>query len=233
MFWNVLIISVAGGIICLDRIFLQVMISRPVVAGPAIGLILHDPFTGLLCGALIELLWIDRLPIGTYVPPNETVVTVIITAAAILAGNLTGNHTRELAVFCILLFFPLGYAAKAVDTLVIRLNERLSRAAVLAAERGDVRGVSRRHLLGMAGSFAATVLFILVFLYPGVLLAAWMFPLLPEFFRKALTLCYYFLPLLGVAVAIRTVKRQGMVAFFCAVFVAVLVMLEFSHGLAK
>jgi PTS system mannose-specific IIC component len=233
MFWNVLIISLAGGIFCLDRIFLQVMISRPVVAGPAVGLILHDPLTGLLCGALLELLWIDRLPIGTYVPPNDTIVTVIITAAAIMAGNLINNHSRELATFCILLFFPLGYAARQMDTRIIQFNDRLSREAVAAAERGDVRGVSRRHLLGMLISFAAAVLFIFTFLYPGVLLAAWFFPLLPQFFMKALTLCYYFLPLLGVAVAIRTVKRQGMVAFFCAVFVAVLVIMEFAHGLAK
>lgn len=233
MFCNVLITSVAGGIVCLDRISLQVMISRPVVAGPAIGMLLHDPLTGLLCGALLELLWIDRLPIGTYVPPNDTIATVIITAAAILAGDRMGIHSRELAVFCILLFFPLGYAARFMDTLIIRFNDRLSRDAVAAAERGDIQGVSGRHLLGMARSFAATVIFIFIFLYPGVLLAAWMFPLLPDFFRKALTLCYYFLPLLGVAVAIRTVKRRGMVGFFCAVFVTVLVIMEFAHELAK
>jgi PTS system mannose-specific IIC component len=233
MFWNVLIISFAGGIICLDRIFLQVMISRPVVAGPVIGLILQDPLTGLLCGALIELLWIDRLPIGTYVPPNDTIATVIITAAAIMAGNLIGNHSRELAMFCILLFFPLGYLARLMDTLLIQFNEQLSRKAVMAAERGDARGVSGKHLLGIMISFAATVLFIFIFLYAGALLAAWVFPLLPQFFMKALNLCYFFLPLLGVAVALRTVKRQGMVTFFCAVFVVVFVVMEFAHGLAK
>ena len=114
MFWNVLITSFAGGIICLDRIFLQVMVSRPVVAGPIIGLILNDPFTGLLCGALVELLWIDRLPIGTYVPPNDSITTVIITAAAIITGNTFGHHSRELATFCILLFLPLGYLFERV-----------------------------------------------------------------------------------------------------------------------
>jgi PTS system mannose-specific IIC component len=165
------------------------MVSRPVVTGPIIGLILNDPFTGLLCGALVELLWIDRLPIGTYVPPNDSITTVIITAAAIITGNTFGHHSRELATFCILLFLPLGYVSQKMDTFVIKSN--------------------------------------------GLLLVFWIFPLLPLFILKALTLCYFFLPMLGVAVAMITIKRQGMVALFCVVFVTVLMIMEFAHGFAK
>ena len=233
MFWNVLITSVAGGIICLDRIFLQVMVSRPVVTGPIIGLILNDPFTGLLCGALVELLWIDRLPIGTYVPPNDSITTVIITAAAIITGNTFGHHSRELATFCILLFLPLGYVSQKMDTFVIKSNDRLSKNAVSDAEKGDVKSVSRKHVKGLLRSFLATVIFIFIFLYLGLFLVFWIFPLLPLFILKALTLCYFFLPMLGVAVAMITIKRQGMVALFCVVFVTVLMIMEFAHGFAK
>ena len=37
MIMNVLIVSIVGGILCLDRIFVQVLISRPIVAAPVIG----------------------------------------------------------------------------------------------------------------------------------------------------------------------------------------------------
>jgi len=233
MLWNVLITSFAGGIICLDRIFLQVMISRPVVAGPIIGMILKDPLTGLLCGALVELIWMDRLPIGTYIPPNDTVTTVIITAAAILAGNIFGLHTRELATFCILFFLPLGYVSQQMDTFVIKFNDRLSKKALSDAEHGDIESVSGKHLQGLLKSLMATVLFIFIFLYLGVYLVVWIFPLLPPFALKTLTLCYYFIPLLGIAVAITTIKRQSMVILFCAFFVTLLIIMEFVYGFAK
>ena len=58
MIVNVLIVSIVGGILCLDRIFVQALISRPIVAAPVIGLILGDPYTGLIAGAFIELFWI-------------------------------------------------------------------------------------------------------------------------------------------------------------------------------
>ena len=70
MIMNVLIVSIVGGILCLDRIFVQVLISRPIVAAPVIGMILGDPYTGLIAGAFIELFWIDRLPIGAAVALN-------------------------------------------------------------------------------------------------------------------------------------------------------------------
>jgi hypothetical protein len=39
--------------------------------------------------------------------------------------------------------------------------------------------------------------------------------------------------MLGVAVAMITIKRRGMVALFCVVFVTVLMIMEFAHGFAK
>ena len=75
-----------GALICLDRVAVQIMISRPVVAGPLMGLILGDMLTGLVTGALLELLWIDRIPVGSYVPPHDTFVAILATAGAVLAA---------------------------------------------------------------------------------------------------------------------------------------------------
>jgi mannose/fructose/N-acetylgalactosamine-specific phosphotransferase system component IIC len=87
MWLNFFGVAILGGFICLDKVFLQAMISRPVVAGPIIGMALSDPFTGLIIGAFIELLWIDRSPMGLYIPPNDSIVAVLATAGAILAGK--------------------------------------------------------------------------------------------------------------------------------------------------
>jgi PTS system mannose-specific IIC component len=230
MIWNVMLASLAGGMICLDRVFAQVMISRPVVAGPLVGWLLDDLYTGLLCGALIELLWIDRLPIGKYVPPNGTMTTVIVTAAAILAGGHLGQSSRELTVFALLAFLPLGYAGQQLDIRIIRSNDKLAKKAVALVDEPNVRAIEKLHIEALLKSFCFSVLFIFI----GILLGSWLlagaFALLPQFVRKALTLSYFFIPLLGIAVALTTIKRKGAVSLFCAIYVVAIMIWEWTYG---
>jgi len=44
----------------------------------------------------------------------------------------------------------------------------------------------------------------------------------------ALKYVYSFLPLLGIAVALNTIKLKGMVPVFCAIFLAVAVLLDMA-----
>lgn len=230
MLWKALMVSLAGGALCLDRIFMQVMISRPVVAGPLTGWILNDPYTGLLYGALIELLWIDRPPIGKYVPPNETMTAVIVTAAAVGAGEYLGQPSRELTVFALLAFLPLGYAGRHLDTWIIRSNDGRAKKAVGLADKGDIRGIERQHWQALLKSFVLSAIFIFVAVTIGTWLLIAVFPLAPPFVHRGLTLSYFFIPLLGIAVALTTIKRQGAIGLFCAAFVAMLMIWEWTHG---
>ena len=91
MVFKAIVIAVLGGFICLDRIVLQGMVSRPVVTGPIIGFILGDAYTGLIVGALMELFWIDRSPIGAYVPPNDTLATPRTSTSAAITNMLLLN----------------------------------------------------------------------------------------------------------------------------------------------
>ncbi|MBA4397699.1 MAG: hypothetical protein C0394_10010 [Syntrophus sp. (in: bacteria)] len=230
MLWKALMVSLAGGVLCLDRIFMQVMISRPVVAGPLTGWILNDIYTGLLCGALIELLWIDRPPIGKYVPPNETMTAVIVTAAAVGAGEYLGQPSRELTVFALLAFLPLGYAGGRLDTWIIRSNDGRAKKAVILADMADIRGIERQHLQALLKSFILSTIIIFIAVTIGTWLLIAVFPLAPPFVHRALTLSYFFIPLLGIAVALTTIKRHGAIGLFCAAFVAMLMIWEWTHG---
>jgi len=107
-----------GALICLDRVAVQVMVSRPVVAGPLVGLVLGDALTGLLAGALLELLWIDRIPIGPYAPPHDTFVAVLATAGAILAAPSGARPPRELIVLAVLLFAPAAWLGQRMEILL-------------------------------------------------------------------------------------------------------------------
>jgi len=136
MFMNVLIVSIAGGLLCLDRVFIQTLISRPIVAAPVTGAILGDPYTGLIAGAFIELFWIDRLPIGAYVPPNDTVAAILIAACAIESGRILGQLPQGLIALAVLIFVPFAYLAQQLDRWIIRGNEKPADDALMNVMSG-------------------------------------------------------------------------------------------------
>jgi len=227
---DVLIVSAAGGILCLDRVFVQLMVSRPIVAAPLIGLILGDPYTGLIAGAFMELFWIDRLTIGAYIPPNDTIAAILIAAASIETGRLLGGVSQGLIALAFLLFLPFGLLAQTMDCRIIRGNETAARKALGDARRGDFRSVGRGHLHSVlkAGIFSA--LFILVALPAGIAAMAWVYPRLAPWMVRGLILIYAVIPLIGAAVALNTVHLRRTVPLFCASFLAATVLIEWLRG---
>lgn len=220
-------ISLIGGILCLDRIYLHSLVSRPVVTGAVIGLILQDLHTGVLIGALLELLWIDQSPIGTMVPPNDTISAVIITAACILAGRQFGEISRELISLSLLLMLPAAILGQQVDIYIYKRNDSLSRIAVSYGIRGDIRGVEKEHRLAILKTFILSVLLILATLCAGYYALIRLYPLLPQQMIKALNYVYYFVPILGIAVAMNTINLKKLIPVFCSVFLIITILLDY------
>lgn len=226
MILNIIIVSVVGGILCLDRVVLQAMISRPIVAAPVIGLMLGDPYTGLIAGAFIELFWIDRLPIGAYIPPNDTITAILITASSIESAHYLGNISQGLIVLAVLLFLPLGVLARQMELWLCRTNEKTSDEALNDAAGGDVRSIARNHLTAILKACLYPAGFILVALPTGIGVMVWAYPRLADGAIRGLTLTYSLLPLIGTAVALSTINIRGKVPVFCAVFLAATVIIR-------
>ena len=231
MVLQAILVAVLGGIICLDRIVLQAMISRPIVTGPLIGFLLHDPYTGLITGAFIELFWIDRLPIGTYIPPNDTLATIIITAAAILCGQQIGHTSRELIALTFLLFLPVGILGQKLDAWKLKQNELRVRQATEEAKIADCNGICRKHRQSIWQALFFDVIFILMILIPATILMSYIYPKLPVIVMKALVYIYFLLPILGVGIALNTIHVRGKIPVFCGLFLTVSILIElFRHG---
>jgi PTS system mannose-specific IIC component len=231
MIMNVIIVSLAGGILCLDRVVLQAMICRPIVTAPVIGLLLGDAYTGLIAGAFVELFWIDRLPMGGYLPPNETVAAILISAGVILSAELIGILPSGLIALAVLLFLPLGIAAQKLECHLSRNNEAVMHEAMRAAERGDTGAIARKHLQAILRYYLLSAGLILFFLPLGVAVLTWGYPRLTGFMVRGLEILYGILPLLGCAVALHTITIRGAVPLFCAVFLAATVGIAFYRGL--
>ena len=221
------ITAALGALICLDRVVVQVMISRPIVAAPLIGLALGDVFTGLVTGALLELLWADRIPVGSYVPPNDTFVAILATAGAILAAPASGHPPREAIALSILVFAPAGFLGQKMEILLRKWNDGLVMLALRDAAKGDASGVSRRHLTALGRYFAGSLAFLIVALPCGSWVIHSLYSELPVAVLRTLAFAYYILPLIGVGVALNSIKLRGCVPLFCGVFLLLAIVADF------
>lgn len=231
MLTEIIIISLSGSLLCLDRVFIQAMISRPVIIAPLIGLFFNNIYAGLIIGAIVELIWIDRLPIGTYIPPNDSITAVLATSIALLAGAKSGGVSPELIALAVLLAIPFGALAKQMDVMIIKSNDALSDKALQDAASNNIRGIETKKYLGLLKVFLSYAVFLLIVQTLLVAWVAWIFPRLNETMLGALSFTYYFLPLLGIAVALNMLKLRNTVAIVCTVFLVVAMLLEFFHVL--
>ena len=88
MVWSFLLAAVLGGVCYLDRTAaFQMMLHRPLVVASIMGAIFGNFAAGAQVGAVLELLYIARLPVGASVPPDDTGAAVFGGAAAAADGH--------------------------------------------------------------------------------------------------------------------------------------------------
>ena len=114
-----------------------------------------------------------------------------------------------------------------MELWLCRGNESLADAALADAARGDLRSISRRHLIAILKAYLYPAAFILVTLPIGIALITWAYPRLAGWMIRGLTLAYSLLPFIGTAVALNTINIRGTVPVFCAVFLAATVIIRF------
>ena len=227
---KIILISLIGGLLCLDRIVMQVMVSRPMIIAPVVGLILGNPYAGLIIGAILELFWIDRVPIGIYIPPNDSIAAGLAASIAILTGQSLGIAVQpELISLSVLIAVPFGMVAKRFDVRMMEANNYLSDQALEDAKKNDIRAIERKTYIGLARVLLVYILLILIVQSILIPLLIWLYPKLPAQIISMLKMIYYFLPILGIAVALNTIKLRGAVPVFCVIFLTVAVVLEFFH----
>lgn len=210
-------IALVGGVLGLDRTAAgQFMISQPIVAGPLIGWMLGDTAAGVVIGAVLELIWVLDMPVGTFVPADSTIGAVSATAIAALGGG--GHATPDLIGFSVLLTTAMVPVTMAVDGIVRKRNSRLAERAASAPGEDAGKKLSRAHLTGLAVFFLKSFVLYLVFI-PAGLFAASLFARMPEKAHNALALFVKLLPLLGAALVVRKLSIRNLDRFFLAGFV--------------
>lgn len=197
MIYEVLAAGAVGGLIWLDRFqLLQIMISRPLAAGPIIGWMLGNFEAGLASGMLYELLWLRRPPIGSYIPPD---VTMGAMATAGVSALIAGANTSPTAVAALTFVFlmPLCFAGRRLDT---RLRVMLGKLAVKAEQvRQDMNTdrLTPLFLLGLAAGFLCSFAVLVPTILLGSLVVGFVMDHLPSEVMTGFQYCFFMIPLLG------------------------------------
>lgn len=222
MISEVLIAGGLGGLLGLDRTAVgQFMISQPIIAAPLVGLALGDIQTGLILGALLELVWISDLPVGKFVPPDSTAAAVISTGMSIIGGSAQGGVTPSIMFWSIMLALPMAWVVQKGDTAVRRLNIKFSSQA---ASGLDETAIARCHWKGIGVFFASYFVMTTCFLLAGVLALGAIEGLRDGQEIRGSSIFLQCLPIVGVATWLAKDKgKRGMMLFaagFAAAFIA-------------
>lgn len=133
-----------GALVGLDLVSVpQMMIARPIVAGPVAGFIVGDVPTGLQLGVLCELFQYDILPFGATRYPEYGPATVAAVGAAHAAAGTLGIGIGTF----------VGLVTAMVGGMSMHLLRRMNARAVHAAqgplEAGDVGALVHLHVMGI------------------------------------------------------------------------------------
>ncbi len=212
LFWTVVATSIVGGLLHLDRTAaFQFLVSRPLVSSAVTGLILGDVRTGLLIGMVLELLWLGTQPFGTALPPDDTLVAVAAPAAGILAGRMLGSTDTSLLCVAILAALPLSEAGRLLDVGARRINGVFLDRARTAAKNGDVRGVQRQNIAGLASFFLIFTLLTGVGILGVLAVTYFVYPHLPRAVMVAATWIFWSLPFFGCGAVLG--RQKGFLTF--------------------
>ena len=105
--------SAFAGLLGLDAVQAgQFLFSRPAFVGPVLGWLNGCPMEGARLGILLELLYIDFIPVGGVVPPNGTAAAAVGVLAH-SAGGLAPSLSFFIGMAAGTAYSPLEYRQRA------------------------------------------------------------------------------------------------------------------------
>lgn len=113
------------------------MIDRPIVLAPMVGIILGDPYQGLIMGAALELIFLGVVSIGGATPSDANMGSVLGTAFA-----LSMNQEVEIALA---LAVPIGLLLQMFKMLIYFFRATQMNKVEVYAEKGDFDKITHLH----------------------------------------------------------------------------------------
>ncbi|MDY2155773.1 PTS mannose/fructose/sorbose/N-acetylgalactosamine transporter subunit IIC [Klebsiella pneumoniae] len=189
------------------------LISRPIVTGLLTGLVLGDVQTGVIMGATLELAFIGSFSVGASIPPDVVTGGILGVAFAITSG--AGTETA------LLLGLPIATLTLILKNIYLGMFiPMLSQKADGYAERADLRGIERMHLIaGFGLSLMLAAVVTVSFLVGSSNAVKSLLDTIPEFIKHGLSVATGIIPALGFAMLARLLINKKVAPYFFLGFV--------------
>lgn len=191
---QLVLFSFIGAILSADiTMFGQFMISRPIFCGPLFGYFLGDIHTGLWLGMIVEMMWINAIPMGVSVPVDLTMMTSL----AVIWSCHFFQGSQEAAIFALAVAVPCAYLYREVDLAGRLFNTKIMHWVEKGVEEGDEKRISKGIYLGLLFFFIRTFVMYGLLIFLGGLFYKGIYSYLPIQIVIALKKSWYYLPVFG------------------------------------
>ena len=184
MWLDILAVSLWGGLVALDTTAaFQILISHPLFACSVVGLMLGNAPLGFAFGIILELVWLNEMPIGAAKFSEGNIGAVSATAIAII----TMEHTTRAPSVALALFLaiPISIVGGYFVIAIRHLNDKMYHN-ILSSQKLTTRKIVKIHLC------CTSLPFFFGFFLTGVsvallsLLVIWVVPYIPVAFDPVL-----------------------------------------------
>jgi PTS system mannose-specific IID component len=182
------------------------LLSRPLVLGPLVGLVLGDLHQGIMIGATLELIFMGNIKIGAAIPPDVITGGVLATAFTILSGK---GPAIALA-----LAVPISILSEMIISGLFVFRPVFNKRFNQYAEEGDYRGVQRLHVLSglLKPLLMGLIAFLTLQLGAGAMKS--FLDMIPAWVNEGLKVAGNMLPALGFALLMNLMFNKRVAPYF-------------------
>jgi fructoselysine and glucoselysine-specific PTS system IID component len=182
------------------------LLSRPLVLGPLVGLILGDLTQGVIIGATLELIFMGNIKVGAAIPPDVITGGVLGTAFAIISGK---GPAVALAIA-----IPVSILAEMVLSGLFVARSVLNKRFKKHADDGNYRGFQRLHIASGLMKPLLMGIIVLLALVLGADAMKSFLGLIPTWVQTGLQVAGNMLPALGFALLMNLMFNKTMAPYF-------------------
>ena len=192
-----IVLCLLASVLELDTTYaFQTLISRPLLAGPLLGLVTGDVMAGLQVGIFVELLFSDISPLGGIIPPSGVVATAITLLLYMLGIELYFGFFLGIIAAILYSFFD-ALLRKNRFTWLVFVEKKITRKPT------DIKHVIAGTLLLC---FCMTFMFLFVMSWLCAQSMFMVFPFLTPKTHFAFQIAYMAVPWIGLAGLIPTFR---------------------------
>lgn len=182
------------------------LLSRPLVLGPLVGLVLGDLTQGVIIGATLELIFMGNIKVGAAIPPDVVTGGVLGTAFAIISGK---GPAIALAIAV-----PVSIVAEMVISGLFVFRAVLNKKFDQYAEDGDYRKIQRLHIVSGLLRPLLMGIIILLALQLGAGAMKSFLDMIPAWVQSGLQVAGNMLPALGFALLMNLMFNKKVAPYF-------------------